>query len=160
VHRFTAMIYIFYNSRISIVFFPYFAKLTDSRSKFHLLYFDKSFYFSFSIFRYPKCTETLLQQCRVQKIFRCGTPGIPRFMGGERRRSGGGVAVARFLSTKNRRADQCQMLNCIVTASLLKSSLQRMLLFKHLISTHVPNKDRTISAMHRSLVTLCGAHAT
>jgi hypothetical protein len=35
-----------------------------------------------------------------------------------------------------------------------------MLLFKHLISTYVPNKDRTISAMHRSPVTVlrCSYH--
>jgi hypothetical protein len=56
-------------------------------------------------FRYPKCTETVLQQCRVQKIFQvwhAGTPALWEGRGG----GVGGVAVARFLTTKNRRASE------------------------------------------------------
>jgi hypothetical protein len=74
-------------------------------------------------------------------------------MGGKRRRRDRELQLHGFSLPKIVER-QCQLLNCIVTESLLKSSLQRMLLFKQLISTYVPNKDRTVCAMHRSLVTL------
>jgi hypothetical protein len=53
---------------------------------------------------------------------------------------------------------QCQMQNCIVTESSLKSSVQWMLIFKHLVCMSATKTE--LSAMHRSLVTLlqCSCH--